>query len=53
MCQEGRGCPVADQGGSDKVAQSKVEGRGSGPVVSPIGSAHAIVHRGFGKKIGF
>ena len=33
MSQEGRGCLVADQGGSDKVAQFKIEGRGSGPVV--------------------
>ena len=31
MSQEGRGCLVADQGGSDKVAQFKIEGRGSGP----------------------
>ena len=53
MSQEGRGCLVADQGGSDKVAQFKIEGRGSGPTVPPIGSAHVIVHRGFGKKLGF
>ena len=33
MSQEGRGCLVADQGGSDKVAQFKIEGRGSGPAV--------------------
>ena len=33
MSQEGRGCLVADQGGSDKVAQCKIEGRGSGPAV--------------------
>ena len=26
----GGGCLVADQGGSDKVAQFKIEGRGSG-----------------------
>ena len=25
MSQEGRGCLVADQGGSDKVAQFKIE----------------------------
>ena len=51
---QGRGCLVADQGGSDKVAQFKIEGRGSGPAVpSAIGSAHVIVHRGFGKKMGF
>ena len=41
MSQEGGGCIFADQGGSDKVAQS------------PIGSTHVIVHRGFGKKMGF
>ena len=46
MSQEGRGCLVPDQGGSDKVAQFKIEGRGSG-------SAHVIVHRVFGKKMGF
>ena len=28
MCQEGRGCLVADKGGTDKVAQFKIEGRG-------------------------
>ena len=36
MSQEGRGCLVADQGGSDKVAQFKIEGRGSGPAVPPL-----------------
>ena len=30
MSQEGKRCLVADQGGSDKVAQFKIEGRGSG-----------------------
>ena len=34
MSQEGKGCLVADQGGSDKVAQFKIEGRGSGPLVT-------------------
>ena len=54
MSQEGSGCLVADQGGSDKVAQFKIEGRGSGPAVPlPIGSAHVIVHRGFEKKMGY
>ena len=96
MSQEGRGCLVADQGGSDKVAQFKIEGRGSGPIVPPLDprmlvgkcallkdttrfdpsgartpdlwilcpwhlppghraptSAHVIVHKGFGKKMGF
>ena len=33
MSQEGRGCLVANQGGSDKVAQCKIEGRWSGPAV--------------------
>ena len=28
MSQVGRGCLVGDQGGSDKVAQFKIEGRG-------------------------
>ena len=31
MFQEGRGCLVADHGGSDKVAQFKIEGRGPDP----------------------
>ena len=45
MSEEGKGCLVADQGGSDKVAQVKIEVRGSGSAVSPIGSEHVIVHR--------
>ena len=36
MSQEGKGCLVADQGGSVKVAQFKIEVRGSGPAVSPL-----------------
>ena len=36
MSQKGRGCLVADQGGSDKVAQCKIENRGSGTAVPPI-----------------
>ena len=36
MSQEGRGCLAADQGGSDKVAQFKIEGRGSEPEVPPL-----------------
>ena len=36
VSQEGRGCLVADQGGSDKVAQFKIEGLGSGPAVPPF-----------------
>ena len=28
--------PVADQGSSDKVAQFKIEGQGSGPPVSSL-----------------
>ena len=52
MSHEGRGCLVADQGGSDKVAQFKIEGWGSDPQL-PIGSAHVVVHKGFGKKMGF
>ena len=34
--EEGRVCLVADQGGSDKVAQFKIDGRGSGPAVPPL-----------------
>ena len=33
MSQEGRVCLVADQGGSDKVAQFKIEGRGPEPQI--------------------
>ena len=36
MSQEGNGCLVADQGGSDKVAQFKIEGRWSGPAVPQL-----------------
>ena len=36
MSQEGRGCLVAVQGGSDKVAQFKNRGSGSGPAVPPL-----------------
>ena len=36
MSQEGRGYLVANQGGSDKVAQLIIEGRGSGPAVPPM-----------------
>ena len=53
MSQEWRGCLVADQGGSDKVAQVKIEGRVSELAVPPLDPRHVIVHRGFGKKMGF
>ena len=53
MSQEGRGCLVGDQGGSDKVAQFKIEGLRSGSAGPPIGSAHVIIHRRFGNKMGF
>ena len=36
MSQEGRGCLVGDQGGSDKVAQFKIEGLRSGYEVPPL-----------------
>ena len=36
MSQEGRGCLVGDQGGSDKVAQFKMEGLRSGDAVPPL-----------------
>ena len=35
MSQEGRGCLVGDQGGSDKVAQFKMGGLRSGSAVPP------------------
>ena len=53
MSQEGRGCIVADQGGSDKIAQSKIEGRGSGPQFPHWIRACNCSHLGFGKKMGF
>ena len=37
---------------SGKVAQFKIEGQGVRARSSPIGSAHVIVQRGFGKKMG-
>ena len=52
MSQAGRGCLVGDQGGSHKVAQFKIEGRGPDRS-SHIGSAHVIIHRGFRNKMGF
>ena len=36
MCLRRGGCLVVDQGGSDKVAQFKIEGRWSGPAISPL-----------------
>ena len=36
MSHEGRGCLVGDQGGSDKVAQFKMEGQRSGYEVPPL-----------------
>ena len=36
VSQEGRGCLVADQGGSDKDAQFQIEGRESGSAVTPL-----------------
>ena len=36
MSQEGRGCLVADQGGSDKVAQFKIDVWGSGPAIPKL-----------------
>ena len=36
VSQEGRGCLVGDQGGSDKVAQFKMEGLRSGSAVPPL-----------------
>ena len=49
-CVSGGGGEGADQGGSDKIEQFKIEGRGSGPAVPP---SDPRVHRGFGKKMGF
>ena len=42
MSQEGRGCLVGDQGGSDKVAQFKMEGLRSGSAIPPL-DPHWIV----------
>ena len=36
MSQEGKGCLVADKVSSDKVAQLKIEGRGSGPAAPAL-----------------
>ena len=36
VSQEGRGCLVGDQGGSDKVAQFKMEGLRSGSAVQQL-----------------
>ena len=36
MSREGRGCLVGDQGGSDKVAQFKIEGLRSRDAVPPL-----------------
>ena len=36
MSQEGRECLIVDQGGSDKDAQFKIEGLGSGPAVPTL-----------------
>ena len=36
VSQEGRGCLVGDQGGSDKVAQFEMEGLRSGSAVPPL-----------------
>ena len=52
MSLEGRGCLVADQGGSDKVAQFKIEGRGSGPAFPPLDPRMQFFTEGFEKKNG-
>ena len=39
MLNEGRGCLVADKGCSDKVAQLKIEGQGSGTAVPSLDSS--------------
>ena len=51
MSQEGRGCLVADQGGSDKVAHFKIEGRGSGPAVLPLDPRMSRVVRMVSKQL--
>ena len=53
MSQEGRGCLVADQGGSDKVAQFKIEGRGSGPAVPPLDPRMYLFTEGLERKSDF
>ena len=53
MSQEGRGCLVADQGGSDKVAQFRIEGRGSGSAVPPLGPRMKLFTEGLERKWDF
>ena len=53
MSQEGRGCLVADQGVSDKVAQFKIEGRGSGPAVPPFDPRMQLFTEGLERKWDF
>ena len=53
MSQEGRGCLVADQGGSDKVAQFRIEGRGSGSAVPPLDPRMKLFTEGLERKWDF
>ena len=52
MFQEGSWCLVAYHGAQAKLHNLKIEGQGVRARSSPIGSAHVIVQRGFGKKMG-
>ena len=45
VLQEGRSCPAADQGESDKILPFQMNGRETGPP-PPIGSTHVTVYRG-------
>ena len=53
MSQEGRGCLVVDEGGSDKVAQFKIEGHGSGPAVPPLDPRMLLFTEGLERKWDF
>ena len=53
MSQEGRGCLVGDQGGSDKVAQFKIEGRRSGSAVPPLDPRMQLITEGLETKWDF
>ena len=53
MSQEGRRCLVGDQGGSDKVAQFKMEGLRSGSAIHPLDSQRVWKQNGILSFINF
>ena len=53
VSQEGRGCLVGDQGGSDKVAQFKMEGLRSGSAVPPLDPRMLLFTEGLETKWDF